>query len=665
LTLNSKSTYKYLVLVVLTLSISACSTTRRLKKADQRYEVGEYNKAAQMYRRVANSIKEKPKRAEVNYKMAECYRLTNNITRAGSAYKNALKYKYDDPIIYLNYAEVLYEMNKISDAKKHYQLYLEQDSSNTQAKNGLLACDSLSKWPLKTRYRVNLVKAFEARRSSHFCPAFAGESEDVVYFSTNREGVIGGNNVSPITGQRNNDIYVITKNLANEWNEPEAVENVNTEYDEGTTNFTADGKTMYFTRAMNDKAQSKGAQIWRSQRQGAAWGDPELITLSSDTLADTITYAHPAPSPSGLQLIFTSDMDGGYGGYDLWMVKQEGKNWSEAINLGPEVNTSGNELFPYWREDSVLYFSSDGHAGFGALDIYRAKRITDSLWTVKNMGSPINSKNDDFGITFSKNSESGFFSSNRKDRKGYDHIYAFVLPVLEFKFEGKVVDDKTGEPIAGAVIKLVGNDGTNRKITSKKDGTYAYPLNKEVEYVYLATARGYLNKSGEMNTLNADKSIVHTQNFALSSIRQPIRLNNIFFDFASAELTEASHASLDTLIKVLSDNPNITIELSAHSDAIGEEDVNMRISQQRAESVVNYLISNGIAADRLKAEGYGESQPVVVEEYMAKQYAFLEVGDTLNEAFVQKLNAKNREIAYSINRRTEFKVLSTTYKPKK
>ncbi len=659
-----RSIYKFLILAGLTVGVSACSTTRRLKKADKRYEVGEYNKAATMYRRVASSVNDKSKRAEVNYNMAECFRLTNNINKAGSSYKNAIKYKYDDPIVYLKYAEVLYELNKIPDARKNYLLYLKSDSSNTQALNGVLACDSLTKWHLNTRYRVTLAKQFDARRSSSFCPGFAGEAEDVVYYTTNRDGVTGGNNMSPITGQRNNDIYVMSKNLSNEWKDGEAVENVNTEYDEGTAAFTADGKSMYFTRAMNDKGQSKGAQIWLSQRKGAEWSEPELLVLVQDSLADTLTFAHPAPSPTGLQLVFASDMPGGKGGIDLWMVKQEGKQWSEPINLGADINTSGNEVFPYFRNDSVLYFASDGQAGFGGLDIYRAVKEEDSVWHIKNMGSPINSKNDDFGITFSQENESGFFSSNRKDRKGYDHIYSFILPVLEFKFEGKVMDDKTGEPIAGAVIKLIGNDGTNRKITSKKDGTYAYPLNKEVEYVFLATARGYLNKSGEMNTLNANKSIIHKRQFELSSIRQPIRLNNIFFDFASAELTDASHASLDTLLQTLADNPNITIEISAHSDAIGEEDVNIRMSQKRAESVVNYLIKNGVAADRLSAEGYGETKPVVVEEYLAEQYKFMAVGDTLNEVFVQNLNEKNREIAYSINRRTEFKVLSTTYKPK-
>ena len=660
-----KSLLKYFIFTIIVVGMSACSTQRRLKKADQRYEVGEYNKAATMYRRVAGSVKEKPQRAEVNYKMGECYRHISNLPRANSAYKNAVKYKYNDPILYLNYAEVLYEQNKVSEAKKNYLLYLENDSSNTQAKNGVLACDSLSKWDLKTRYTAKLAKQYDTRRSSNFSPAFSGDNEDVVYFTTNREGVTGGNNISPITGLRNNDIYVISKNLSNEWKDGEAVENINSEYDEGTPSFTADGKTMYFTRAMNDKGESSGTSIFVSKRSGAEWGAPEQLVIIQDSLADTLTFAHPAVSAAGLQLYFASDLPNGYGGIDIWMVKQEGNVWSVPINLGPDVNTSGNEMFPYLRNDSLLYFSSDGLPGFGGLDIYKAVKKQDTEWNVSNMGSPINSKNDDFGITFSQEAERGYFSTNRNDRKGYDHIYSFVLPVLEFKFEGSIIDDKSKEPLAGAIIKLIGNDGTNRKITSKKDGSFSYPLDKEVEYVFLATARGYLNKSGEMTTLNAQKSIIHTKHFELTSIRQPIRLNNIFFDFASAELTPQSYAALDTLIKTLSDNPNITIEVSAHSDAIGEDDVNIKMSQLRAQSVVNYLISNEVAADRLKAQGYGETQPVVVDEFLAEQYNFLKDGDILNEEFVQKLNKKNQEIAYSINRRTEFKVLSTTYKPKK
>lgn len=663
--MNINSLHKYLLFAIIIIGTSACSTQRRLKKADQRYEVGEYNKAATMYRRLGSSVKEKAKRAEVNYRMGECYRYINNISRASSSYKNAIKYNYDEALVYLRYAEVLYEQNKIGDAKANYLLYLDNDSSNTQAKNGILACDSIAKWNLKTRYAVSLAKQFDSRRSSNFSPAFAGEAEDVVYFTTNREGVTGGNTISPITGLRNNDIYVMSKNLSNEWKDGEAVENVNTEYDEGTPAYTADGKTMYFTRAMSEKGGSSGAKIFVSKRSGAEWGEPEVLVVMTDSLADTLTFAHPAVSASGLQLYFASDLPNGFGGIDLWMVKQEGNEWSAPLNLGPEVNTSGDEMFPYLRNDSSLYFASNGLPGFGGLDLFKATRKKNNKWQVTNLGTPINSKNDDFGITFSQEAERGYFSSNRKDRKGYDHIYSFELPILEFKFEGSIIDDKSKEPLAGAIIKLIGNDGTNRKITSKKDGSFSYPLNKEVEYVFLATARGYLNQSGEMVTLNADKSIIHTKNFELTSIREPIRLNNIFFDFASAELTEASFAALDTLVKTLTDNPNITIEISAHSDAIGEDDVNIKMSQRRAQSVVNHLISSNIASDRLKAQGYGESQPVLVDEYVAEQYRFLKEGDILNEEFVQKLNKKNQEIAYSINRRTEFKVISTTYKPKK
>lgn len=645
--------------------MSACSAQRKLKKADKRYEIGEYNKAATMYRRSTTGVSDKKVRAEINYKMGECYRYTNNISRASSSYKNAIKYKYPDPLVYLNYAEILYAQNKIADAKKNYLLYLEVDSANTQANNGVLACDSIRKWDLTTRYSVREAKQFDSRRSSNFAPAFAGESEDVVYFTTNREGVTGGNTFSPITGLRNNDIFVLSKDLSNKWKDPEPVENINTEFDEGTPSFTADGKTMFYSSARNEKTKSMGAAIYTSKRKGAEWGEAELLVVVTDSLSDTLTFAHPTVSAAGLQLIFASDLPDGYGGIDLWMVKQEGSAWSEPINLGPNVNTSGNEMFPYFRNDSSLYFSSNGLPGFGGLDIFKAIKSDDNDWKVSNMGTPINSTGDDFGITFSKEAERGYLSSNRGNRKGYDKIYSFILPQMEFKFQGTIIDDKSKEAVGGAVIKLIGNDGTNRKITTKTDGTYSYALNKEVEYVFLATARGYLNKSGEMTTLNAEKSIIHTKNFELSSIRQPIRLNNIFFDFASAELTEASATELNELVKVLSDNPNITIEVSAHSDAIGEDEVNIKMSQKRAQSVVNYLIDKDVAEDRLAPKGYGESKPVVVDELLAEQYKFMAVNDTLNEEFVLKLNEKNKNIAYEINRRTEFKVISTTYKPKR
>lgn len=661
--MNLKQHIKYAALIALVMGSSACSVQRRLKKADNRYEVGEYNKASTMYKRVANKVKSRPTKAEVNYKMGECYRKVKNLTRANTAYRNAIKYGYKTPEAYFGYGEVLYEQNKIKDAKKYFTLCLEEDSTNSVAQNRLLACDSLAKWGLKTRYVVKIAKQFEERKSSNFCPAFISEDETMVYFSTNREGVTGGNAYSAITGQRPNDIYMLTKDLKNKWKEPEVVESINTEYDEGAISFTADGKSMYFTSARNDKETSQGAAIFMSKRKGAEWGEPEAVTILTDSLADTLTFAHPAISPTGLQLYFVSDMPGGHGGLDIWRVKQEGSGWGIPINLGGDVNTAGNEMFPFLRDDSTLYYSSNGAPGFGGLDIFKAVGV-DSTWRVNNMGSPINSRSDDFGITFSKTEERGYFSTNRKERKGFDHIYSFMLPKLEYAFQGTITDDKSNEPIPGAVIKLVGDDGTNQKITTKKDGTYVQALKKDVDYVFMATARGYLNKSGEMNTLNIEKSILHKKNLSLSSIRQPIRLNNIFFDFASADLTEASSESLNALVKTLSDNPNITIEISAHSDAIGEDDVNIRISQARAESVVNYLVSHQVSKDRLTAIGYGETQPVVADKVLADQYKFVNEGDVLDEAFIAKLSAPVQEIANGINRRTVFKVLSTTYKSK-
>ncbi len=657
-------TLKYITLALIAISLSACSAQKRIKKADQRYEIGEYNKAATMYYKSIRGVKNRYERANATYKMAECYRLIGNNSRAASSYKNAIKYKFNDPIVYLNYANVLYEENKLAEAKKYYKLYLNEDPTNSQALNGVLACDSIAKWNLKTRYKVALAKQFEERRSSSFCPAIIGDNNETVYFTTNRDGVIGGKEMSAITGQRNNDIFVTSKNRKNEWSEPEAAPSINSEFDEGTPAFSSNGKTMFFTRALSDDSKKNGVAILSAKRKGSEWSEPEILTILQDSLADTLIFAHPAPNESGTKLIFASNIPGGFGGTDLWMVKQFGEVWSEPTNLGTDINTSGNEVFPYLRDDTTLYYSSDGLPGFGGLDIYRAVQKNDTTWLTANMGTPINSKNDDFGITFSKENEQGFFSSNRGDRKGFDHIYSFVLPILEFKFQGKITDNKTNDPIAGATIRLIGNDGTNMKISTKKDGTYSYPLSKEVEYVFLATARGYLNQSGEMNTLNAEQSIVHNHNFKLASIRQPIRLNNIFFDFASSELTPESHTSLDTLVQTLNDNPNITIEISAHSDAIGENDVNLELSEQRAQSVVNYVISKGIKADRLTAVGYGEDKPAVVEEIYSEKYKFLAVGDTLNETFVKELNEKEREIAYSINRRTEFKVLSTTYKAK-
>jgi peptidoglycan-associated lipoprotein len=358
-------------------------------------------------------------------------------------------------------------------------------------------------------------------------------------------------------------------------------------------------------------------------------------------------------------LYFASDAPGGYGGKDIYMAINNGGSWDEIINLGPTINTSDDEMFPYIRHDGRLYFSSKGHPGLGGLDLFYADK-QDSTYIIFNMGVPFNSSSDDFGITFAGEDESGFFSSNRGQKRGYDLIYSFHLPQMEVIIQG-VVTDNDNQHLADASIRLIGNDGTNVKMQTRRDGTYRLKLNKDVQYAMLITSRGFLNQKHIFTTDGLIDSYIYTQDFRLAPISKPVTMSNIFYEFGSWELTQDSEEGLKALIQLLSDNPNITLELSAHTDMVGNQEANKQLSLRRAQSVVNYLIQHGIDSKRLTAVGYGKEKPVVVDDALSRQYNFLLKGQVLDEKFILSLPQDQQEICNSLNRRTEFRVLKTTY----
>jgi peptidoglycan-associated lipoprotein len=493
---------------------------------------------------------------------------------------------------------------------------------------------------------------------------YASSGYDLLYFNSTRGGKKVKN--SRITGQRNNDIFFSRTNVQGEWEDPALLEDegINTEFDEGSCGLSEDGQSLYFTVSKQVKGETLGTAIYVSQRSGGAWSEPKEVELLQDS---TISVAHPALSPDGKYLYFVSDMDGGYGGKDIWRCEKLGQEWGAPENLGDVINTPSEEMFPSFRADGRLYFSSDGHGGFGGLDICEAVLLPKQnekdadTWQVTVMPDPINSSSDDFGITFAGKENKGFFSSNRGNKKFYDHIFSFYQPELEFVMSGKI-EDTGGEALGDARIKLVGSDGTIATIQPKKNGTYSFNLNKGTRYVMMAACRGFLNQKAEVEVPNVEENKNFSVDFKLTSVNKPVKMENIFYKFGSAELTPESSAGLDALVTLLNDNPNITIEIGAHTDYVGSEQANIKLSEERAQSVVNYLLAKGIEKDRLTAKGYGKSVPVVPDKELATKYRFLRYKVPLDEAFISKLNSQQQEIANQINRRTEFKVLKTTYK---
>ncbi len=651
----------FFVLIIL-VCFSSCGINARIKKADKKYEIGEYYAAGEMYRSsfYRISYKERKLRSEVAFKQGECYRKINYY-RAPMAYQNAVRNKYQDSIVYLRWAQTLQYGGKYSDAAKQYKVYLETYPDSKVAQDGLEACLQVAQWRKKpTRYKVAQVKEFDERRTSAFSPVFIGESADALAFTSTRATNAQTKKKNSITGMGNNRIFTTRKNATGKWEKPEVLTNVNSEttnIDQGTTSFTSDGRTMYFTRAQSIQGQDKGTEICMSKRAGGEWSEPQMVKLFEDS---TISVAHPTISANGEILYFVSDAPGGCGGTDIWMANKGLDSWENVSNLGENINTSEDEKFPTLRNDTTLYFSSTGHAGYGGLDLFKATRTADKDWQILNMGIPFNSNSDDFGITFAGEAEAGFFSSNRNDKSGYDKIYAFELPEQIFVLEGKV-SAVNGDTLETSSVRMVGNDGTNAKIQTRKDGTFRLKLNKNVSYVMLGSSRGYLNQKQELSLPDLQKSKTYRVDFQLSPINKPVTMENVFYEFGKWDITPASAQALNELVKLLEQNQNITIELSAHSDQVGDAATNKELSEKRAQSVVDFLIKNGIESDRLTPVGYGQEKPVVADKSLNKKFPFIPIGQELNEQFVNSLPAAQQETANQINRRTEFKVLKTTY----
>lgn len=650
------SHFRHLIYIAILGSILCACSGAKLSVADEQLARGEYFDAQKTYRKIYNKLnprEQRKLRGEVAAKMGECYTRLGQDARAAAAYQNALRYGYGDSTLLLQLAQSQHGQGSYAQAVKTYEQYLELWPDDELAKKGLIgARKSAELKKNKTRHVVRNAKLFNSRRSD-FSPMFNGET---LYFTTTNEKVTG-NNRSEITGMKRSDIWMVKKNERGEWQRPEAVEGeLNTEWDEGIPSFSPDGSTMYLTRSMRTPGKDTGVDIYTSTRSDAQWSAPVKFEITNDTLSN---YGHPAVSPSGEYLYFTSDMPG-HGGKDIWRINLR-ERYGSLENLGDAINTPGNEEFPYMLTDSIMYFSSDGHPGLGGLDIFRATLQPSGGWLVENMGSPINSEGDDFGITFATPSkEAGYFSSNRGDGRGYDHLYSFELPDLKILISGWVLD-KDEEPVPNAIIRIVGNDGSNQKAVARNDGSFSFPLQRGVRYVMLAGAKGYLNAKQEFTSDNAEEDAEYGIDFILASISKPNIVENIFYDFDKATLRPESKEALDGLAQMLRDNPNITIEMASHTDRWGSDEYNIKLSERRAKSVVDYLISVGIPADRLQYQGYGKSRPKVVSKRVAREFPQFEEGQVLDEKFVLTLPEEQQEVADQINRRTEFQVLSVNY----
>ena len=653
-------TYHFLMaFLAVALMLHSCAADNAMRKGEKFLAIGEYHDAAEQFKKAYTKTptKERQLRGQRALKMAHCYRHISSTQKAISAYRNALRYNVATLDDRLDYARLLLKNGEYKRALAEFELLKDSMPNNVLVRNGLLSAKMAPKWKEQgSDYTVKKMTEFNSRRAD-YCPVLAGDQWDRLYFSSTRNDALG-DELSGITGAKPGDIFFSDKDDKGKWSKPQTIESgLNTEYDEGACCLSPDGSTMYLTQCLSDASYPRFAQIVTAQRSDASWGKTTPLIITNDTLS---SYAHPAVSPDGEWLYFVSDMPGGKGGLDIWRMSLTANGPVGVENLGEPINTPGDEMFPTFRPNGDFYFSSDGHPGFGGLDIFIATVGEDGKYHLSHPGYPLNSQGDDFGMTFQGQLNQGFFSSNRGDGRGWDHIYSFYNPEIVQTIRGWIYEQDGYELTAGEA-RIVGTDGTNLRLGVRGDGSFEYVVKPGVDYIILAMCDGFLNHKEEIHVDSVKESKVYDLQFPLASISAPVLIDNIFYAFDKATLLPESKNALDSLILMLNENPNITIELSAHTDYRGAEAYNKKLSQKRAESVVKYLINHGIAADRLTAVGYGEEKPKTIRRKVAERYPWLKENDVLTEEFILKLKPEQQETANALNRRTEFKVLRTTY----
>ena len=645
--------------MVLAIVATSCGADAYIKKGEKNLALGEYFDAANNFKQAYTRTpsKDKAARGRLSTKLAFCYDKMNASQKAVGAYQNVLRYGVADANTHLLLGRQLLKTGAYKAAEAQFKSALDSLPGNKLASEGLLSAQQAAQTKSEgSHYIVKRMDAFNSHKAD-YSPMFFGDDHNKLYFSSTRNEA-KGDALSGITGAKPADIFVSERDDKGKWSKPEPVQGgLNTEYDEGACTFSPDQHTMYFTQCTTDPNYPRYAQVMTSARSDAAWAKATKLDISKDTLS---SFAHPAVSPDGQWLYFVSDMPGGQGGQDLWRIRLTTNGLGEMENLGETINTAGNECFPTFRPNGDLYFSSDGHIGLGGLDVYVARQNAAQQWTIEHPGFPLNSNGDDFGLTFEGPYNRGFFSSNRGDARGWDHIYAFEYPEIVQSIKGWVYEQE-GYELPAAQVFMVGNDGTNLKLNVLADGSFKQVVKPGVEYVMLATCKGYLNHKEELVVKPSETSHEYVLQFPLASITAPVLIDNIFYDLDKYTLRPESKQALDELVKLLNENPNVTIELSAHCDYRGTPEYNKTLAQHRANAVVHYLIEAGIAPQRLTPMGYGKEKPKTIRKKLTERYKWLKEGDVLTEDFITKLDKDKQDICNQLNRRTEFVVQRTTY----
>ena len=649
-----------ILIAVFFINNNLISQNKRIKKANASFNAGEYIKASEKYKKIYSKAKTKVIKGEIAFKLGECYRNMNIIKYSKKWYGKAVRYRYQNPVAVLHLADAQLIFKEYEEAKVNYEKYKELVPDDVRGRNGIKSCEfAVETTKNKSKYVVKNLEDINSKQSD-YKPAYFRDYSTLLFTSTREGG--SGSSINHNSGENFADIFYTARDRKGEWSEPIPIKGqANSIFDEGACTVNSSNTEMYYTSCKLVKGEVNGCQIYISKLSGKEWGVPKLVQLVEDS---TVSVGHPAISYDELSLYFVAEMAGGQGGKDIWVSKRTSKTakFGKPVNLGKPVNTAGDEVFPFIRKNGTLYFSSNGHVRIGGLDIFKFGENKEGQKELVNLEAPINSPADDFGIVFQNKKEIGFFSSTREEGRGGDDIYSFRLPPIIYAIQGTVKDELTEKIIIKAKVKLIGSDGTSVETFSGVDGSFTFRLKPETDYILTTQKEKYLRGKAKESTKGLKKSQTIVLEIFMSPIEQSIEVENIVYDYNKARLRAESEVALDKLIETLNDNPNITIELSAHTDFRGENKANEILSQNRAQSVVDYLINKKINKDRLIAKGYGEAMPKKVTKKIAQKYSFLKNGDVLNEDFIDHLETKEqKEQAHQINRRTEFKVLKTNY----
>lgn len=614
------------------LALSPLPSLAQMSSGDKAFVLENYYLAIDSYKK---AIKSKEKKALATFKVAECYRLMNDNKLAESWYARAIKAGYVEPELYINYAGVLRGMEKYDDAIEQYNAYLGLNPTDSRAKWLMESCKLAKTWMnTSSRYEVNNMRVFNSRQSDY---ALALYKNNGVILSSTREDATGKKVYGRI-GEDFSDLFESTVDRRGKWSKLQVIEGeVNSAFNEGTATVNRTGTIMYFTRCSSKTGECK---IYMARKAGTKWSQVELVEI----FGDTINVGQPSLSKDQKKLFFVADnAEGGLGGKDIWfMNKGRGTTWEAPINLGPSINTEYDEMFPYIHEDdNTLYFASDGHPGMGGLDVFVADGTGTEWEQPVNMKYPINSGADDFGFIANARKDKGFLSTNRPGGRGSDDVWQWVLTPLQFNLSGMVFDDSTRRPLSGAEVKLIMEDSSYIESITDNKGMYTFRLREGLAYLVEVTRKDYFGEDTSLTTKGLEESKDFVINIPLKLVPiEEITLNDILYAFNSDELTPESKQNLRVLIDMMKKSENLIIAINAHTDSRGSDEYNLDLSQRRAQSVVNYLIENGIDSARLQAKGYGETQ-------------------LLNEC---SNGVKCSDEEHQLNRRTTFKVLSTDFK---